>query len=367
MASEPACKVVPAGKNPMHASVQYCAVWILRAACVLGMASSLTSCVRSTSSTKDKFQEMSERLPAAFYTDFRRPANPNLLGLAVVATNLVGQSAAPLGQGFFCGCAPLLRGWDESPRKPIPDGVAYRNVAIPKHVEIVPAGLQIRILKPFTILPGRAPGVATTFGLRGDFDITASFDNFKAETPEHIKGWGNGVGFSLNIQLAGGPGFSLSRRLRFDSEGLFWEKIGGGSQGFVTATGAAGTLRLMRAGPTLYYLWAPQAKSSDFQLLDNYDIGTNDIASASLVVFTNAQTRDVEALVREWSIRGQRENNPVKDPPLQPGATAGTDVEPKGRLMGSLLLAMLLLGIGLWLFARRRRGVPNDDQGKEGT
>ena len=69
-------------------------------------------------------------------------------------------------------------------------------------------------------------------------------------------------------------------------------QLGTNQQGFLPSTDKAGRFRLLRTGSTLYYLWAPGTQGNDFQLLDEFDIGTNDVKSVYLNVSTNNQTRN---------------------------------------------------------------------------
>jgi hypothetical protein len=59
-----------------------------------------------------------------------------------------------------------------------------------EHVRPSPAGLEITILKPW-IHPWGGVGVRTAFGLRGDFEVTATYEILQADPP--TDGFGVGV------------------------------------------------------------------------------------------------------------------------------------------------------------------------------
>ena len=285
--------------------------------------------------------------------DFKK--SPKTLNLPVFGANIVGISASPFGQGPYLAASALVHGRNNSRPQPLPDGLIYRNVEIAKHVQVLPEGLQIKVQKPYTIRSGKGLGVQTTFGLRGDFDIIATFEDFKGDTPLKIEGWGNGVGFSLSVQPTEGPTLSIARTVRFDSEGVSWDKFGANRQDFLPSKDAAGRFRFLRTGPTLYCLWAPGTQGDAFQILEQSEIGTNDIKSAWMNVFTGNQTMNVEARVLEWRIRGQKETNPVHDPLKAPGQLKIPGISTaKGGLAGALLLGMVItlsLALVVWLFA----------------
>ena len=135
------------------------------------------------------------------------------------------------------------------------NGLKYRNLEIPGHLQFSAEGLQIRVQKPHVIPPGRGLGIQTTFGLKGDFDITATFENFKADTLSS----GPGVGLGLCISsMEKGEGVQIARIVRAKDHGILWSGREGTSRGRLSPCNEnAARFRLTRVGSTLYSMWAP--------------------------------------------------------------------------------------------------------------
>ncbi len=356
-APEMAAVAKKTGRNLVRRLISLTPSLLVLIALGFGGGAWLAGCGGPPAAKKETFKEISERLSPVLIQDFRKL--PDALGLSRFGANIVGLSASPYGQGAYLATVALVHGKNISRLQPLPDGLVYRNVEIAKHVQILSEGLQIKVQKPYTVRSGKGLGVQTTFGLRGDFDITATFENFQGDTPVKIEGWGNGVGFSLTIQPTEGPILSIARTVRFDSEGITWDKFGANRQSFLPSKDTVGRFRFLRTGPTLYCLWAPGTQGDDFQILEQSEIGTNDIKTAWLNVFTGNQRMNVEARVLEWQIRGQKETNPVHDASKAPGSLKIPAINTaKGALAGALLLGMVItlsLALGAWLFIRRCR------------
>lgn len=204
-------------------------------------------------------------------------------------------------------------GWYQDFRKlkALPDSLKYRNLDVPGHAQLTAEGLQIRVQKPDRVQPGRGIGIETTFGLRGDFEITATFEDFKGETPLS----GTGVGFGLCIApMEEGEGAQIARLVRSKDQGILWSGRSGTANGRLTpSTDNAARFRFKRTGATLYSMWSPGTRGDDFKILDQSELGTNDIRSVWVNVFTGGQSLDVEGRLIEWRIRGRVESNPVHD------------------------------------------------------
>jgi hypothetical protein len=286
-------------------------VWISTTCLMVGLA----GCGNPVSN-KETLEAWASRLPTAFHQDFKRP------------TNLRDQG-------------------NES--APLPEGLGYRNLDRPDHVRLTPEGLQLKVEKPFLIQGGRGIGIRTGFGLRGDFDAVMTFDNFNAEKASVP---GNGVGFSYCVQVNDRPIFVM-RRVRIDSEGVLWK-----NNGFLDTSEAAGRMRFARSGSTLSSYWAPGTQGGEFQLLEETDIGANDVQFLYLDISTNAQVKDVEMRVLDWHIRGHKELNPGKNDSAKISEPA--PAASRTRLWIFLAVAALLLIalLAAWLYPRRRSPQP---------
>jgi hypothetical protein len=272
------------------------------------------------------FKEPADKVPLAYHQDFTKPAT-----------------------------APAV----DTAHRRLPDGLKYRNVSNVGHVQPLPEGLLIKVQQPYTIQAGRGLGIETAFGLRGDFDITATYDNFRADAPYQVPGAGNGVGFGICIQPVKEQLIWISRMIRVNGDGIFWSKFGTKQEGYLATTEKAGRFRVLRSGPTLTCLWAPGNQDDNYQVLDRPNIGTNDIGSVWLHLFTSGQTLGVEARLLDLRIQGQKEANPVYDPSNGPRlASDQAGNAPKGLLAGVVLVGMVIAmtcALGLWLFMRKRR------------
>ncbi len=221
-------------------------------------------------------------------------------------------------------------------------------------------GLRLRI--PRTVAPRRGTGVGfqTRDGLRGDFEITVSFDSFRADPPK--AGLGVGLGLALYSPSAGTV--QVGRVLqRNDERGVRWvwwpnESVRGRGtvQGMLPSEDDKGRLRLMRTGSTLFFLWAPGLQGDNFQEISQCAFGASDIEWARVNVFTGGVAGDVDARILDLRILGQMESEPAFDETKVPPPVAVLDSS-KGRLAWSLAIGLILTLACLmaWLLGKRRR------------
>src|SRR5262249_23700148 len=118
-------------------------------------------------------------------------------------------------------------------------------------------------------------GVKSTFGLRGDFEVTTTFEILKADIPEKMGSYG--VGICLRVVKAE-PTKEIAQWCRLVRPGgrqlLHWERqvyVEEGKynhpQASIPCEDKVGRLRMKRIDMTLQYLWAPGLEGGDFKLL----------------------------------------------------------------------------------------------------
>ncbi len=202
----------------------------------------------------------------------------------------------------------------------------------------------------------RGVGVFTLFGVRGDFEVTASFEVLRADRPRQGDG---GVGPELFLRGVDGwdHSVSMARMLRPDHAEpqllVAWGEKDDDrprSQGARDRTDLrAGRFRIARAGSTVHYLVAP--KNSDaFREVARNDFGTKDLSTVRLMALVNGSGAALDVLWTDLTIRAES----------LPGFTDGKPPEPQ-RASWWLLLAGLsgvtALGIGVWWSGARRAGM----------
>ena len=202
----------------------------------------------------------------------------------------------------------------------------------------------------------RGVGVFTLFGVRGDFEVTASFEVLKADRPREGDG---GVGPELFLRGVDGwdHSVSMARMLRPDHAEpqilVAWGEKDDDrprSQGARDRTDLrAGRFRIARVGSTVHYLVAP--KDSDaFREVARNEFGTKDLSTVRLMALVNGSGAALDVLWTDLTIRAE----------ALPGFTDGKPPEPQ-RASWWLLLAGLsgvtALGIGVWWSGARRAGM----------
>ena len=178
-----------------------------------------------------------------------------------------------------------------------------------------PAGLA-RLVRPekkglrFSIPAGlgQGPSVATKFGVRGDFEITAAFEALSREHPK--VGWG--IGPELYIKPPGGweKFASMGRFLRIsDTVYCMVHGFKAGDEkkmdAFVVPNEAvSGRFRLIRKGATVYFQ-AAEGQSEAFRELFQTEFGTQDLEFVRISVTTGESQNPADALWKDLSIRAE--------------------------------------------------------------
>jgi WD40 repeat protein/predicted RNA-binding Zn-ribbon protein involved in translation (DUF1610 family) len=225
-----------------------------------------------------------------------------------------------------------------------------------EHLRFQPDGLRIT-LPPGSQGGGAATGVRSLFGVRGNFEITVSFD-ILAESPP--AGPHSHPRFTLEIPLDRPEASAASLSRRTTAKGgvdfLPWVRLWNEttqrneewSKPFST-TARSGRLRLVRSGSTLSY-YASEGKDGDFTLLQTHDFGDEDVKEVVLAAATEDAQAALDVHVSDLRIRAR----PVPNLPRSSAPPPG-----KGR---SWLAAAAIIGLltalalpGGWLLARRNR------------
>jgi predicted Zn finger-like uncharacterized protein len=244
-------------------------------------------------------QDAADDLRILFYHDFRRP--PDSLAGPVLGARSVGLAGTPFGQGPLLAAAAVVHGIRG---RGLPDDLVLWNVQGKRHMQFGPDGLQIKVPKSYRIDPRAGIGVKTTFAFKGDFEITARFENFQGEIPP------SGGGVHLALYLAGGNGHvQLSRAVRpQNKQGLLWKWFHSPyEEGLSPSVAKDGRLRFKRTGTVLYLLWAHESQGNDFQTIHQCEYGDSDIQYVGLAVNTSGVPCDVEVRLLDLRIRGQNE------------------------------------------------------------
>ena len=168
-----------------------------------------------------------------------------------------------------------------------------------------PAGLA-RLVKPekkglrFTIPAGlgQGPSVVTKFGVRGDFEITATFEALSRERPN--VGWG--MGPELFIKPPGGwDKFASMGRFHQIKDTVFsfvhGTKVGEEKKYHAYSeptTVTTGRFRMVRRGPTLHFQYA-EGDAREFREVFQTEFGTQDLEFVRLSAATGGSQKAVDA------------------------------------------------------------------------
>ena len=241
---------------------------------------------------------------------------------------------------------------------PLPAELYLWNVRVNDHVQFQPEGLLIQVPKTYAINPKAGIGLRTRFGLKGDFDIRATFVGFVGVSPPA----GGGVHLGMYMHSLGGGDVQLSRAVRpNNNQGILWKWFTRPyAEGMTPSADNSGRLRFKRTKSTLYLMWAPGVQGDNFQTIHQCHFGNSDIGWAALNVNTSGAPCDITVRLLDWRFRGQIENTPAftgSSEPPEPVEEPIIDTA-KGGLAGALFIGLVItlaIALGVWLFIRRRR------------
>ncbi len=210
-----------------------------------------------------------------------------------------------------------------------------------------PEGL--RVMLPAARSAHHPVVVTTTFGLTGDFEMTAGYELLATSRPTA----GYGVGVALNVATdAGRFKFAKVARIQHVDKGNvycaeYWSNAPPkGYWGFKPepSEARAGRLGLRRTGPTIRFLVA-DAADKDFREIEQRDIGADEMASVQFEFIDSGQPGNtLDARLVDLRIRSPGLKSPAAAVPPR-----------RSWLMLAVLciVVLLLTALGLWGYARR--------------
>jgi hypothetical protein len=222
-------------------------------------------------------------------------------------------------------------------------------------VRFEPEGLRITLQGHPNDGPGT--GVGTHLAVKGDFEITVSFEILKEPEPEETTG--NGTRFAVMINMPERCVARINRGVHADGGTEFWafsivwdkvadreQRRNSNSKQTVTKTGR---LRIVRSSSDLTFYGAEGA--NDFTLVgERKGFGAQDLDNVALVGQVVGPKAALDVRFTDLRIRAE-------SLPQAPVISVQKVVE-KGWLAVGLVLAMLItltLCLGVWLFMRYRR------------
>jgi hypothetical protein len=184
----------------------------------------------------------------------------------------------------------------------------------------------------------------TESSLRGDFEITLTYEILEAEPPPE-----GDSSFGVGIMLTVNGNARLGWFARPGKRVVLWDRPGSAGHRVLEDDTApihdpAGRLRLSRRGKTLRFLWSSQRNGEKFDLIHQCPY-PQEINVVRLVAETNKLARNLDARFVDLRIRG------------------GPVAAHRARRIGlwlALLALLLVVVLAGWIFLRRhRRTAPN--------
>lgn len=198
--------------------------------------------------------------------------------------------------------------------------------------------------------PKRGPvGVATRFRVRGNFEITASYEILNADVG--TKGYGAGARLWVKLDAPTTDVISLGRVDRVKDGRIFVayrvSKDASGKDVPQTQTAPSqarhGKLRLARTGTTLAFLVA-DGDATDFREIHRLEVGSHDLEQVQFTATTGDQPTAVDLRLRDLTLRADK----LPSAPSTAGSTAW--LWWAACAAGAVIL---LGGLGFWFWARR--------------
>jgi hypothetical protein len=186
----------------------------------------------------------------------------------------------------------------------------------------------LRIALPANVTSQPRIGVMSGFGVRGDCEITTSFELLRQEHPK--KGWGGGASLFVGIDNTSYEKILLACMDRpggqcYKCQKMFWKA---GKEQYTTrivsSTARSGKLRLVRQGAIFTFLVA-ERDNDTFRELHRYETGKEDLTFIQAGAENISSDTPVEIRLGELEIKTA---NPIEQAWLEPKATESMAVEP---------------------------------------
>jgi hypothetical protein len=200
--------------------------------------------------------------------------------------------------------------------------------------------------------------VVSTFGVKGDFEITVRFEILQ-EVPPANPDMQTRFTLAVPLDRAGFNIATLSRKIaeksgpRFLSWISLWNEETGKSRakatGFPT-NAMTGRLRLVRTGSTLFYS-ASEGPDGQFVTLQQYPFGNEDLKDVRLIGATDDAQGSLDVRVTDFHVHAESlPNLPVAAPKARSNGWL-----PAAALLGLVIALPLLIAVGVGLSVRRSR------------
>lgn len=217
-----------------------------------------------------------------------------------------------------------------------------------------PGGLRIRLPAGKHV---SSVGFSPRFKVRGDFEITVTYQILKWTTPE--SGYGVGPSIYIVTESEGPSAAELGRVQRVGGKHVystFAARMDDGERKtkvrLFETVATEGSLRLERSGETLRYLVA-DPPNADFRLLTEAQLDEKELVMVSIAVKQSDDATSADVLLKELTIRAEQ----LPHLPSEQSRTDQlyrpryhTEPEPPSRAwIWSLLSAtVLLIAVGVW-------------------
>lgn len=258
--------------------------------------------------------------------------------------------------------------------KPLPKELHLTGKREPEFLKFEPEGLRVTLPETFIHEFGGV-SVRSSFGFKGDFEITAGFEILHADVP----GKGFGVGASMHMAQAQ-PGTQMATLARVvragPSQVLVWERTPNKGEKYLGGVRKCSDkvlrLRFRRAGSTLHYLWAPGLEGGEFEEIGvQKEFGDADMNAVRINTITGREPCKADVRFIDFRIRsgGAAAEDAIAVAPPAPNNLAPsppTESSTRGWLsaaaiIGGALVLVFTAILGVALFLRRGKAEPKGE------
>lgn len=290
----------------------------------------------------------------ALSPDSKYLATGSPLGLVLLSLAWAEGDAMPAGWQEY---RQSLRGLAE-----MPAGWEFKDDVAQECVRLEPEGVRITLPagKPPT---GRGTGVTSFPVVKGDFEITASFEILHEPEPDDALPRQTRISLeaildkprplrnmaALTRSVRGDGKMFGARAILHDDEADPPETVYNGE---IPTQATAGRFRLKRSGSLLAY-YVAEGLNGEFVLLRQFPFGPENLREVRMCASTGGPRSSFDLRVTEVSIRAEALTN------LDEFQAGGASPLQKALWwLGGILLGLVLSLLRLWLWNRRRRRTP---------